>query len=209
MVLVYHVESLVQNAPMNIKLLLAVFISGYLRNVGFIMMVSHRLYQDLCETALQDFLTRVCNRRAIHQRLEQQFDQFQRYHSLCSLIFVDIDHFKAVNDTYGHETGDEVLQTVAILLKKNLRKSDALGRWGGEEFLILLPNTPVEKAVKVAEKLRIEVARKKIMDINCTVSLGVKMFDENDHSLDEAIKRVDKALYEAKNRGRNCVVAFV
>jgi diguanylate cyclase (GGDEF)-like protein len=209
MVLVYQVENLVQNNPINIKLLLAVFVSGYLRNVGFIMMVSHRLYQDLRETALQDFLTLICNRRAIHQRLEQQFAQFQRYHSVCSLIFVDIDHFKAVNDTYGHETGDKVLQTVAMLLKNKLRKTDALGRWGGEEFLILLPNTPVEKALKVAEKLRKEIAREKIADIHCTVSLGVKMFDENDHSLDEAIKRVDNALYEAKKRGRNCVVAFV
>jgi diguanylate cyclase (GGDEF)-like protein len=208
-VMAYHVESLIQNKLINSNLLLAVFISAYLRNVGFIMMVAHRLYQDLREVALQDFLTNVCNRRAIHQRLEQQFNLFQRYHSNCSLIFVDIDYFKTINDNYGHETGDKVLQMVAILLKTQLRKTDTLGRWGGEEFLILLPNTRVEKALEVAEKLRNEIAKEEIAGIACTVSLGVKMLDDDDHSIDEAIKRADDALYRAKNKGRNCVVAYI
>jgi diguanylate cyclase (GGDEF)-like protein len=208
-VLVYHIQSSFENQAINNDFLLAIFISGYLRNVGFIIMVSQRLYQDLREAAARDFLTKIYNRRATQQILEQQFNQFERYHSFCSLILVDIDYFKAVNDNYGHETGDKVLQTVAIILKTNLRKTDTLGRWGGEEFLCILPNTRLEKAIEVAEKLRLEIAKETIEGIACTISLGVKMFDDNDHSSEEAIKRADQCLYTAKHKGRNCVVAFI
>jgi diguanylate cyclase (GGDEF)-like protein len=208
-VLAYHIQSSFQNQAVNNDFLLAIFISGYLRNVGFIIMVSQRLYQDLREAALRDFLTQIYNRRATQQIVEQQFNQFQRYHSFCSLILVDIDYFKAVNDNYGHDTGDKVLQTVTTILKTHLRKTDTLGRWGGEEFLIILPNTRLEKALEVAEKLRLEIAKETIEDIACTISLGVKMFDANDHSSEEAIKRADQCLYTAKHKGRNCVVAFI
>jgi diguanylate cyclase (GGDEF)-like protein len=206
---VFHIESLAENKPINIGLLLGIFISGYLRNVGFIMMVSHRLYQDLRETASQDFLTKIYNRRATQQILDQQFYQFQRYQNICSIILLDIDYFKLVNDNYGHETGDKILQMVALTLKFQLRKTDTLGRWGGEEFLIILPNTSLEKATEVAENLRSEIAKNDIECINCTISLGVKMFDHNDHTIDQAVKRADDALYNAKHNGRNCVVAFV
>jgi diguanylate cyclase (GGDEF)-like protein len=207
-IIIYQMTSSIENESVNIGFLLAVFISGYLRNVGFIMMVSHRLYQDLRETAKIDFLTNIYNRRAIQQVLDQQFNQFQRYKSICSLILLDIDHFKAVNDNYGHETGDKILQDVTEILKNQLRKTDTLGRWGGEEFLCVLPNTNLEKAIEVAEKLRSEIARNKIFDIACTISLGVKMFDNNDKTVDEAIKHADDALYKAKHNGRNGVVAF-
>jgi diguanylate cyclase (GGDEF)-like protein len=204
----YDVESSFQNQALNSRFLLSIFISGYLRNVGFIMMVSHRLYQDLREAASQDFLTRVYSRRATQQLLYQQFHQFQRYKSLCSLILLDIDYFKLVNDNYGHETGDKVLQEVAMLLKNQLRKADTLGRWGGEEFLIILPNIGIAEAVEVAEKLRNEIVKHKIIGIDCTISLGVKMLENNDHTIDQAIKRADNALYSAKHKGRNCVVAI-
>lgn len=207
--IVYHVETPVENEPFNNGFLLAIFISGYLRNVGFIMMVSHRLYQELRETALRDFLTNIYNRRATQQILDQQFYQFQRYKNICSLIILDIDYFKLVNDNYGHETGDKVLQKVAAILKNQLRKTDTVGRWGGEEFLCILPNTTLEKAVETAEKLRREIAKEDMEGIFFTISLGVKMLDENDHTIDEAVKRTDDALYKAKHNGRNCVVAFV
>jgi len=207
-IIVYQMVSSIENEPVNISFLLAIFISGYLRNVGFIMMVSHRLYQDLRDAAEIDFLTNTYNRRATQQILIKQFNQFKRYNSVCSLILLDIDHFKTVNDNYGHETGDKVLQDVTEILKNQLRKTDTLGRWGGEEFLCVLPNTNQEKAIEVAEKLRNEIARNKIVNITCTISLGVKMFDKNDNTVDEAIKHADDALYNAKHNGRNGVVAF-
>ncbi len=93
-----------------------------------------------------------------------------------------------------------------MLLKNQLRNVDTLGRWGGEEFLIILPNIGIAEAIEVAEKLRNEIAKEKIVGLNCTISLGVKMLDNNDHTIDEAIKRADNALYSAKHKGRNCVV---
>lgn len=204
-IIIYQMTSSIENEAVNISFLLAVFISGYLRNVGFIMMVSHRLYQDLRDAAEIDFLTNIYNRRATQQILTQQFNQFKRYNSICSLILLDIDYFKNVNDNYGHETGDKVLQDVTEILKTQLRKTDTLGRWGGEEFLCVLPNTNKEKALEVAEKLRSEIARNKIADIACTISLGVKMFDNNDNTVDEAVKNADNALYKAKHNGRNGV----
>jgi diguanylate cyclase (GGDEF)-like protein len=208
LVVVYQIGSLVDNERINKGILLAIFISGYLRNVGFIMMVSHRLYQDLRDAASIDFLTKIYNRRATQEILDQQFYQFQRYHNSCSIILLDIDHFKKVNDNYGHEIGDKVLQSVTHILKDNLRKTDTLGRWGGEEFLIILPNMVIEKAIEVAEKLKQEIAREQIEGINCTISLGVKTIDNNDQTIDQAVKRADDALYNAKHSGRNCVVAF-
>jgi diguanylate cyclase (GGDEF)-like protein len=207
-VVLYKIGSLVENETINKALVISLFISGYLRNVGFIMMVSHRLYQDLRDAASIDFLTKIYNRRATQEILDQQFYQFQRYHNSCSIILLDIDHFKKVNDNYGHEIGDKVLQSVTHILKNHLRKNDTLGRWGGEEFLIVLPNTVIEKATEVAEKLKQEIAREKIQGIDCTISLGVKTIDNNDQTIDQAVKRADDALYKAKHSGRNCVVAY-
>ncbi len=203
-----EVKSSFQNHPINNAFLLTVFISGYLRNVGFLVMVSQRLYQDLRLAALQDFLTKLYNRRAAQQYLDQQVDLFKRYHTPCSLILLDIDHFKAVNDNYGHETGDKVLQAVASTLKAQLRKTDMLGRWGGEEFLVALPNTNVKQAYDVAENLREKTQLLSVDGLVCTISLGVKMLDECDASIDDAVKRTDDALYEAKRRGRNQVVIY-
>ena len=153
-IITYQITAPIQEQPFNNVFLLAIFISGYLRNIGFIMMVSHRLYQDLREAALQDFLTQTHNRRSTQQLLSKEFERFQRYKNPCSLILVDIDYFKLINDNYGHETGDKVLKIVSAILKAHLRKVDTLGRWGGEEFLIILPNTDIENALKIAEKLR-------------------------------------------------------
>ncbi len=207
-VIALEVKSSFTNHPLNNGFLLVVFISGYLRNVGFIVMVSHRLYEDLRAAAFQDFLTKLYNRRATQQYLEQQFNLFKRHRFPCSLILLDIDHFKAVNDNYGHEIGDQVLQTIASTLKAQLRKTDILGRWGGEEFLVLLPNTRIKHACEVAEKLREKIQTQPINELFCTISSGVKMLDEDDLSADMAVKRTDDALYEAKHLGRNRVVIY-
>ena len=204
-VIVLRIGSLAEHNPTNTGLLMGVFISGYLRNVGFIMMVSHRLYQDLRDAALQDFLTKIYNRRATQQFLDQQFKQFQNHQNDCSIILLDIDYFKLVNDNHGHEAGDKILQTIARILKANLRKTDILGRWGGEEFLIILPGTHLSDAISVAEKLRSEVAKEEFEGIFCTISLGVKMFDKHNRNIDEALKCTDAALYRAKIKGRNRV----
>jgi len=122
---------------------------------------------------------------------------------------LDIDNFKRINDTYGHDVGDLVLKSLAETIKGILRKNDYIIRYGGEEFLILLPNATIDRAIKVAEKIRREIENKKIKigdkEIKFTVSLGVSEIYTSDRSLQNAIKRADEKLYKAKKKGKNRV----
>ncbi|RUM28386.1 MAG: hypothetical protein DSY42_08485 [Aquifex sp.] len=162
--------------------------------------------------ALTDPLTKLYNRRIFVEVAEKELSRASRLGDSFSIILLDIDNFKKINDTYGHDVGDIVLRTVAEVLKKNVRKMDMVARWGGEEFIVMLPNTNLESAVKVAEKLRKLIERTKIKlpsgeVINITVSAGVSSF-KGQRSLDEIIKEADIALYAAKNRGKNRVEIF-
>ena len=126
------------------------------------------------------------------------------------MIIFDLDHFKQINDTFGHNVGDKVLKEVARIVRKNLRNTDIFARWGGEEFIILLPNTDLKGAKSVAEKLRRAIERLYIPELKgrkITASFGVTQV-YNDELLAEAIHRADTALYKAKNEGRNQVKVF-
>lgn len=162
--------------------------------------------QQLREQATTDQLTGLLNRRAMHHLLEQEHARAQRYGGTYSLILGDLDKFKQVNDRYGHNIGDIVLQETARRLGCHMRTEDALCRWGGEEILMLLPETKLEGAMSVAEKVRLSLANEPILasehSIPQTISLGVT----NCYGIDDiesAIKRADDALYQAKENGRN------
>nr|WP_319494056.1 GGDEF domain-containing protein [uncultured Desulfobacter sp.] len=119
---------------------------------------------------------------------------------------MNIDKFKAVNDTFGHDIGDKVLIEFSSIVCKNLRCVDVLGRWGGEEFIVICPGTSLENGVKVAENLRSRVQGNCFAPVpEVTVSIGVSAFHENDHAYTDAVKRADNALYKSKHTGRNCV----
>lgn len=153
--------------------------------------------------AITDSLTRAFNRRQIETLVHDEVERAQRYLQPMSLILLDIDHFKAVNDNYGHPMGDKVLRQVCSILTSNLRQSDALGRWGGEEFLILLPQIHVAAAASVAEKLRVAVSSADFgLETSVTISLGVAEL-RADEAAGDWITRADKALYLAKARGRD------
>ena len=159
-----------------------------------------------------DHLSGIYNRRAFYQISEKLFYSFQRYkQSPCSVILLDIDRFKPINDTYGHDAGDKVIQHIAELLAGTVRKSDVLARFGGEEFVIFLPETQLHNAVIAAEKIRSIIEQSKIefqdQEITYTISAGVSECRLNDHNLDNAIKRADNKLYIAKHSGRNKVCA--
>jgi diguanylate cyclase (GGDEF)-like protein/PAS domain S-box-containing protein len=162
----------------------------------------------LKELATIDELTGVANRTKVNELLDREVDRARRYRNPLSLIYFDIDHFKQVNDTYGHKSGDNVLIEITKLINAELRKTDTLARWGGEEFLIVIPETSLQNGVVLAEKLREIIEEHKFEDVSkITCSFGVTQFTLHD-DIDRFIERADKALYEAKDAGRNSVVAL-
>ena len=156
------------------------------------------------EKASFDFLTKLYNRRKFNSFLEYEISKANRYKEQhLSLLLVDIDYFKNVNDTYGHLVGDNVLQEISKILTICSRDSDIVARWGGEEFVLMLPQTNVEQAFFVAEKLRATVEKHKFDDVkHVTCSIGVSQFHKGEDK-ETLFKRVDEALYKAKNSGRN------
>lgn len=155
-----------------------------------------------------DQLTGVANRLHFTMAFEHDINVARRERSPLSVIFFDIDHFKRVNDEYGHLIGDSVLVRLASLVGKRIRRSDVLARWGGEEFIVLLPNTPLAEATEVAEMLRSRIETEPFETVGTlTCSFGVAVLEENDTS-ESLLKRVDTLLYEAKWSGRNCVVSM-
>ena len=166
--------------------------------------------KELEKLAGTDSLTGVANRRQLTIAAEKELSRVSRYGHSFSLLLVDIDHFKLVNDTYGHQVGDRAIVTMTNTIQSLLRKGDSLGRLGGEEFVVLLPHTNSDKALLVAERIRQRVAQIPIpvpkATIHITISIGVATYLESDRSIDNILKRADDALYEAKNQGRDRVI---
>ena len=156
--------------------------------------------------ASMDFLTKLYNREKFNSFLDYEINKIKRYkEQYLSLLIVDIDYFKHVNDTHGHLVGDSVLQEIGKILSVCSRDSDIVARWGGEEFVVMLPQTNIEQAVFVAEKLRATVEKHKFDTVkHVTCSIGVSQFHKNEDK-ETLFKRTDKALYKAKNNGRNRV----
>lgn len=161
---------------------------------------------QLEEMASTDRLTRIGNRRALEDRAAGELERANRYGNPLSVIMFDLDHFKRVNDTYGHNAGDTVLKNVAQIVQDNIRKSDFLGRWGGEEFLVLTPEIEGQDAEKLAEKLRQSISDTMMAEAGrITASFGVAQYLPGEN-LESFIKRADDGLYRAKNSGRNRVM---
>ncbi|WP_287652739.1 sensor domain-containing diguanylate cyclase [Accumulibacter sp.] len=162
--------------------------------------------QELEQLARVDALTGLQNRNSANERLRQEFLRLKRSGHLYVVLFMDIDYFKAINDTYGHDTGDQVLRHVATVLKDTLRESDFVARYGGEEFLAVLPETNAEGALRLAETVRQTVSRHAFpVAERVTVSIGVAMATDQDKNEEVAVRRADTALYQAKADGRNAV----
>ena len=171
----------------------------------------YRMEAELLRLANIDNLTGLSNRRIILEAGQRELEQYQRYHHPLSLFVLDIDHFKQVNDTYGHAAGDQVLIKLAEVSRRLLRATDICGRLGGEEFVGLLPETPADQAYTVAERLRETLAETPVAtpagEIRFTVSIGIATATPGDRSIDDLIRVADEAMYEAKAAGRNKVVA--
>ena len=176
-----------------------------LKTIGLIhdFTFEHEQKLELKRRSATDELTQLFNRRRINEIMFEQRNIFQRYQVISSYILLDIDNFKHFNDLFGHQVGDEVLQILAKSIKNNILSTDLSGRWGGEEFLIIRPSTPLEKSAVLAEKLRKGFMKLNISTgtvITASFSVGEISADE---STDALIKRLDDALYQAKENGRN------
>ncbi len=164
--------------------------------------------QELETLANRDPLTLCLNRRSLAQYFGKLFAQAKADGSHLSCMMVDIDFFKSVNDRFGHATGDQVIKTVADVLKTCTRETDLVGRYGGEEFCVVLPTLGLDTAIKIAERIRRAIEKSSCSGVKITVSLGVAAIESNANTPDELINQADKALYTAKKSGRNRVVAW-
>jgi diguanylate cyclase (GGDEF)-like protein len=175
---------------------------------GLLLKIS-RLESEMRTLATYDSLTGFYNRNSFFMISENMLNLMNREKLLLTVFYIDIDHFKKVNDTYGHDVGDFVLQNIAEYITKNVRQSDIVGRMGGEEFVVALPKTDLRDGEIVAENLRKGIADLKLINkdeisIKVTISIGISCnsYIEN-ISIDDLLKKADSALYHAKNRGRN------
>lgn len=166
----------------------------------------HKLYVDSTKRSITDSLTQLYNRYKLDQELNIQYTNFKKGGKPFTLLMIDLDYFKNINDKYGHQEGDKVLQYFAKILKDSSRITDIVGRWGGEEFMVIYPNSDLNNGYLLAEKLRLALKNsKEIKKYNLTVSIGVGI-SKQDMTLTQFLKKIDEALYKAKEMGRDKTV---
>jgi diguanylate cyclase (GGDEF)-like protein len=200
-----HVDMLRTSAMANIYLALANFMVLML-TVAFMTMATRRLQTILEQRSTHDPLTGVLNRRGFAMLYEHQRSQMRRAGKPMTLMAIDLDHFKAVNDRYGHLVGDKVLIHVAQAIRHALRESDDVARFGGEEFIVLLPDADERNAAMVAERIRCVLSAGSHFQLpRCTISIGIGSHLSEDEPLDALLVRADAALYRAKQNGRDRV----
>jgi diguanylate cyclase (GGDEF)-like protein/PAS domain S-box-containing protein len=184
------------------------YVSAVIRDAS----AAQKTEDELLRLAATDPLTGACNRREFMALSEREIGRAARYSHPVSVLMLDLDHFRRINDTYGHAAGDKVLQRFAMLCANGLRNVDVFGRWDGEEFAALLPETDIQGASVIAERLRRIVADNVLTvqdhKINFTVSIGVAECKPGDIGIDSAIGRADSALYDAKKAGRDRISVF-
>lgn len=191
---------------LTINLLATVFVA-----FGLIVITQDHLRRDLERLASYDALTGVLTRRVILSLLDKSIAKVSRSGRSLALLMIDLDHFKRINDTYGHRVGDQVLTEILAAIEGALRKDTYIGRYGGEEFLVVMPDTNIEQLLEVSERIRRVTTETPVVCqeqiINCTISIGAMIIDvTNADSVRDPVTRVDKALYQAKVQGRNQVV---
>ncbi|MGB7414553.1 MAG: GGDEF domain-containing protein, partial [Thermosynechococcaceae cyanobacterium] len=203
--LVHHFDQPESNFTIQLHMVSAVLIAA----LYFFSSYQHRFQiaqltsDELARLANTDELTKLANRRQMNETIRTELVRFTRYGHPFSIILIDVDHFKTVNDRFGHSVGDKTLVALAARIMNALRDVDTLGRWGGEEFIVILPETRFEKTLRKATKLCGHVAEQPLIgDHTTTISCGVTIVMTGD-TTDTLLQRADAALYEAKGSGRN------
>ncbi len=172
-----------------------------------------KIETELVKLTRRDPLTDIPNRRYFLERSLQEFIRVRRYHTPLCVASLDIDHFKKINDQYGHAAGDAMLKSVCRIIEQQLRDTDLFARIGGEEFVILMPDSEMDGALFLSERIRQVVAAHQLFfnneEISCTMSIGVTMLKPTDDSMEDCLFRADKAMYRAKKNGRNLVESIM
>lgn len=197
-------NGMVQSIVLAVK-----YIGLFGTSLGFILMTKERADSELMRSAATDSLTGLLNRRSFDESAQRELHRAERQHLQTSVLMLDLDHFKDVNDTYGHPVGDLVLASFSNVLRSSLRPFDVVGRYGGEEFCVLLPGTGIAEAISIAERIRVVASQTPVQTrastVVYTVSSGVVEAPPGEISLDDLVEHADRALYQAKAGGRNCV----
>lgn len=199
------ISSMLHQTPIQVLTFLATFISLLLMTIGFVLMIKERADECIRLIAMKDRLTGIWNRVRLEEDAQQEIARLERYGHPASIIMVDLDHFKQINDQFGHGTGDSVLKEFCLVVQRCIRSTDILARWGGEEFVVLLPNSGFVNAVSLAERIRAAIEQHQFPSgLRITASLGLSVCQTAD-TWNSWLERADKALYRAKSTGRNRV----
>ncbi|NNJ91678.1 MAG: GGDEF domain-containing protein [Gammaproteobacteria bacterium] len=207
--LVSHRDSLVQALGRNPGIVVAAldWQTNFQNNTEQLSLIESSKLEDVRESAVVDGLTGLYDHDTVLMLLKKELERAKRHSEKCSVLMLDLDDFKKINDEFGHQKGDEVLIRLADIMRENLRTIDTPGRYGGEEFIAILPETDKSAAIQSGERLRKAVKNKFSQDIFLTISIGVACFPADGSSVDALLKNADSALYQAKDAGKDRVVA--
>jgi len=207
--LISHRDSLIQALGRNPGIVVAAldWQTNFQNNTEQLSLIESSKLEDVRESAVVDGLTGLYDHDTALMLLKKELERAKRHSEKCAVLMLDLDDFKQVNDEFGHQKGDEVLIRLANIMRENLRTIDTPGRYGGEEFIAILPETDKSSAIQSAERLRKAVKIEFSKDISLTISIGVGSFPVDASNADELLKKADNALYQAKEKGKNRVVA--
>lgn len=199
------ITSMLRQTPIQVVTFLVTFITLLLMSNGFVLMIKERADARLRLMAMKDRLTGIWNRVRLEEAAQQEIARLERYGHPVSLIMMDLDHFKRINDQFGHGMGDQVLKEFCAVVQRCIRTTDVLGRWGGEEFVLLLPNNGFFNSAQLAERIRAAIEQHEFPgELRVTASLGLAVCQSTD-TWNSWLERADQALYQAKSTGRNRV----
>lgn len=208
--IVYHKNAIEKTLGRSVGISVAAM--DYLSNIDESIedpsVISKSKISEIAEIALKDGLTQLFDVSTFHTKFETEIKRFNRYGSEVSLIMMDIDDFKKINDTHGHQEGDRVLREISRLVLETARDLDICARYGGEEFAVVLPQTGAREALRLAERIRVDVETHFSKDFNVTISLGVSTCPLHATSAEALIETADRALYQSKRNGKNRVSSW-
>lgn len=197
-------QDIFDKSPLQLMFVSSFVFCILLFSISTVLMASERLHAELEHLVSHDALTNAATRRYMQEACEKELERCRRHGRSMALMIMDLDNFKRINDTFGHQAGDQVLVDFVAQASALLRRPDQLGRYGGEEFMVMLPDTSLEEAVLVAERIR-ETSALPAPGPSCTVSIGVTTYQNEFDTVDTLLSRADTALYRAKDKGRNRV----